>query len=90
MYLKLTKDGEGIVWGGLYLEGKALWFSPEFNQWSPYKDTPGPRVPYDPWRGALVAYSRGKLERNWVDTAAEIRSWLNVFEEYVTNNVYTG
>ena len=89
MYLNLMKDGEGCVWGGLSLDGKAQWFSPELNQWSSYKDIPGPRVPYDPWRRALVAYSRGKLVRDWVETATEIRSWLNVFEEYIVNNVYS-
>lgn len=86
MYLKLVKDAEGYVWGGLYQENNAKWFSPALNQWEPYKNIPGPRVQYDPWRRALVAFSRGKLTKDWVDAAAEIRSWLNVFDEYVINN----
>lgn len=51
------------------------------------KDITGPRVPYDLWRSVLVALARGKLTRDWVDAAAETRSWLNFFEEYVVDNV---
>lgn len=89
MYLRLIKDGEGRVWGGLDRQDDSLWFCPSSNQWSRYKDTPGPRVPYEPWRRALVAYSRGKLEYDWLTTEKTIRSWLNVFEEYVVSNAHS-
>lgn len=72
MYLRLMKDGEGCVCGGLDRQDDSLWFCPSSNQWSRYKDTPGPRVPYD-----------------WLTTEKTIRSWLNVFEEYVVSNAHS-
>lgn len=61
MRMKLVADGEGHIWGGLFQESDAQWFSPSLDQWSPYKDLPGPLAGYDPMREVPAAFSRGKL-----------------------------